>query len=159
MNQPIHEKNAIVVGERSAQVFSIRGERVMRDEDLARLYGVATGQLNQAVERNIEPFPSASLLSQIVISNDPVTISRRGGRRSPTRVFTEHADCNRREHRDRAGVRENAAQRTWAFGAAREDRSDGADVRQALELRRAAPAPLQGPLKNPVGFRAGDDAT
>ena len=33
-------------------VFFIRGERVMLDAELARLYGVTTGNLNKAVKRN-----------------------------------------------------------------------------------------------------------
>ena len=33
-------------------VFFIRGEKVMLDADLARLYGVTTGNLNKAVRRN-----------------------------------------------------------------------------------------------------------
>ena len=35
----------------------IRGKQVMLDRDLARLYGVETRVLNQAVQRNIERFP------------------------------------------------------------------------------------------------------
>ncbi len=57
-----------------------RGHRVMLDADLAVLYGVTTGALNQAVKRNAERFPGdfmfrltaeegAYLKSQIVISN------------------------------------------------------------------------------------------
>jgi len=55
----------------------IRGERVLLDADLARLYGVPTKALNQAVKRNAERFPpdfmfrlteaeARSLRSQIV---------------------------------------------------------------------------------------------
>jgi hypothetical protein len=36
----------------------IRGQRVMLDRDLAALYGVATGNLNKAVQRNLEWFPA-----------------------------------------------------------------------------------------------------
>jgi hypothetical protein len=35
----------------------VRGQRVMLDFDLARLYGVPTSALNQAVARNRERFP------------------------------------------------------------------------------------------------------
>ncbi len=35
----------------------IRGRQVILDADLARLYGVETKVLNQAVKRNIERFP------------------------------------------------------------------------------------------------------
>ena len=36
----------------------VRGERVMLDADLARLYGVETRALNRAVRRNAKRFPS-----------------------------------------------------------------------------------------------------
>ena len=38
-------------------VFHIRGEKVMFDADLAKLYGVTTKALNQAVRRNLSRFP------------------------------------------------------------------------------------------------------
>ena len=38
-------------------IHMIRGQQVMIDSDLARLYGVETRVLNQAVKRNIERFP------------------------------------------------------------------------------------------------------
>ena len=66
----------------------------MLDRDLAVLYGVSTGALNQAVRRNRERFPddfmfsldrkeSENLKSQTVISSW-------GGRRKPPSAFTEH---------------------------------------------------------------------
>ncbi len=77
------------------RILSIRGHRVMLDADLAVLYGVTTGALNQAVKRNLERFPGdfmfrltveegACLKSQIVISN-----GRGGRRRSLPLAFTE----------------------------------------------------------------------
>ena len=39
------------------KIYEIRGQRVMLDRDLAELYGVTTGALNQAVKRNKERFP------------------------------------------------------------------------------------------------------
>lgn len=41
-----------------AMIYTIRGQRVMLDSDLAKLYGVETKVLNQSVKRNIERFPS-----------------------------------------------------------------------------------------------------
>ena len=38
-------------------ILLIRGHRVILDHDLARLYGVTTKMLNQAVKRNVERFP------------------------------------------------------------------------------------------------------
>ena len=39
-------------------VLLIRGQRVMLDRDLAALYGVTTGNLNKAVQRDLERFPA-----------------------------------------------------------------------------------------------------
>ena len=76
-------------------ILTIRGQRVMLDSDLARIYGVTTSQLNQALKRNAGRFPTdfafqierqefANLISQSVIS------SSYGGRRTLPWVFTEH---------------------------------------------------------------------
>src|SRR5436309_11171815 len=90
-------------------VFFLRGEKVMFDADLARLYGVTTKALNQAVARNKNRFPEDfafrltrsefdalrsriatsspgqdRLRSQIVTSNNG-----RGGRRYRPYAFTE----------------------------------------------------------------------
>ena len=73
---------------------SVRGQRVILDADLARVFGVSTKQLNQAVKRNRERFPGdfafrlavqefESLKSQIV------TASKRNVRFRPF-AFTEH---------------------------------------------------------------------
>jgi ORF6N domain. len=76
-------------------ILFIRGEKVMLDTDLARLYGVATGAFNRAVKRNLSRFPddfmfqltaaeAKSLRCQIGTSN-----VGRGGRRYRPFVFTE----------------------------------------------------------------------
>ncbi len=77
-------------------IFLAHGHRVMLDADLARLYGVTTAALNQAVKRNADRFPEdfafqvtrqefTALMSQNVISK-----SGRGGRTKQPWVFTEH---------------------------------------------------------------------
>ena len=77
-------------------ILTIRGQRVILDQDLARLYGVSTKRLNEQVKRNRDRFPKdfmfqlefqevASLRSQIATSNAP-----KGGRRYRPYVFTEH---------------------------------------------------------------------
>jgi hypothetical protein len=49
---------ALVPRERIGQrILVIRGHNVLVDADLAELYGVATGTLNQAVKRNADRFP------------------------------------------------------------------------------------------------------
>lgn len=40
-------------------IYTVRGEQVMLDGDLAEIYGVETKVFNQAVKRNIERFPQA----------------------------------------------------------------------------------------------------
>lgn len=78
------------------RITEVRGAKVILDSDLAGLFGVATGALNQAVRRNPGRFPAefvfqltapefTNLRSQSVISN-----SGRGGRRSLPFAFTEH---------------------------------------------------------------------
>ena len=52
------ENNAIVpVGAIQSSILEIRSQKVILDADLAKLYGVTTGQLNQAIKRNSERFP------------------------------------------------------------------------------------------------------
>jgi len=87
------------------RILIVRGQRVLLDADLARLYGVETRALNQAVKRHPDRFPSefafqltsteqaeacgavppGALTSQLVISKPA-----RGGRRYLAWVFTEH---------------------------------------------------------------------
>jgi hypothetical protein len=49
---------AIPIERITRAILLIRGQKVMLDADLARLYGVETKALNRAVKRNIERFPS-----------------------------------------------------------------------------------------------------
>ena len=69
-------------------------ERVI-DFDLAALYGVTTGHLNQAVRRNADRFPSDfmfSLEAQEVVrlmSQNGISKAGRGGRRKPVLAFTQ----------------------------------------------------------------------
>ena len=41
-----------------SRIVTVRGQRVILSADLARVYGVATKALNQAVQRNVERFPT-----------------------------------------------------------------------------------------------------
>jgi hypothetical protein len=88
--------SALVPRERIEQtILVIRGHNVMLDSDLAQLYGVTVGRLNEAVKRNEDRFPGdfmfqltkpefENLKSQIAISS-----SKWGGRRHAPYVFTE----------------------------------------------------------------------
>lgn len=77
-----------------SSILLIRGQKVMLDRDLAEIYGVTTGNLNKAVERNVDRFPSDFMfrLSKNEFSNliFQFGTSRWGGTRKPPRVFTEH---------------------------------------------------------------------
>lgn len=77
-------------------IYVIRGQKVMLDSDLAKLYEVETRYLNKAVKRNIKRFPDdfmfkltddefKTLMFQIGTSMDG-----RGGRRKNPVVFTEN---------------------------------------------------------------------
>jgi hypothetical protein len=90
-------------------VFLVRDEKVMFDSDLAKLYGVTTKALNQAISRNIDRFPEdfafrltqrefEQMRSQIVtayptkdsLRSQIVTSKKgRGGRRYLSYAFTE----------------------------------------------------------------------
>jgi hypothetical protein len=40
-------------------IVTVRGEQVLIDQDIARLYGVTTGRLNEQAKRNIARFPES----------------------------------------------------------------------------------------------------
>ena len=79
-----------------SMILTIRGVRVMLDSDLAAIYGVTTGALNQALRRNVERFPSdfAFQVTQdefaVLISQSVISKPARGGRTKQPWVFTEH---------------------------------------------------------------------
>ncbi len=50
-------KSVIPLESIEQRVLMLRGHKVLLDRDLARLYGVETRALNQAVKRNRERFP------------------------------------------------------------------------------------------------------
>ena len=51
--------NELIPEERiESKIFLIRGQKVMLDHDLAELYQVQTGRLNEQVKRNIDRFPA-----------------------------------------------------------------------------------------------------
>jgi hypothetical protein len=88
------KRKLIPIGRIAQSIHLLRGQKVMLDSDLAALYGVTTGNLNKAVTRNRDRFPSdfcfrlrrdeaKRLIFQIGISNS------RGGRRHLPYVFTE----------------------------------------------------------------------
>lgn len=89
------------------RIYEVRGERVMFDFDIARLYEVETRVLNQSVKRNIERFPDdfmfrlnilefgqfrnevAMLEEQNMLSQTVMTYSSKRPNSSPPFAFTE----------------------------------------------------------------------
>jgi hypothetical protein len=101
----VKNSQLIIPVERIEQaIYLTRGQKIMLDADLALLYGVSVGRLNEAVRRNTQRFPAdfmfqltkdefeelrtqierLHLKSQIAISS-----SGWGGRRHPPHAFTE----------------------------------------------------------------------
>ena len=81
-------------------IYVIRNQQVMIDSDLAVLYQVDTGRLNEAVKRNLSRFPEkfrfqltkeeyANLKSQSAISSLNRNGNTYGGRRTLPYAFTE----------------------------------------------------------------------
>lgn len=75
------------------KIYVFRGKKVMMDRDLARLYGVETKRLNEAVRRNMERFPEDFMfqLSKQETENlrSQFATSSWGGRRYGLLAFTE----------------------------------------------------------------------
>ena len=76
-------------------IYSVRGKQVMVDSDLAELYKVTTGRLNEQVKRNLNRFPSQFMFQltddeyKSLISQNAISKKGRGGRRTLPYVFTE----------------------------------------------------------------------
>ncbi len=98
----------------SGRIFTIRGQRVILDADLARLYGTTTKVFNQAISRNASRFPAdfafrikpeefAALRSQIATLNAEVTDKR------PVEAnWSQFVTSSKSAHR-------GAKYRPWAF--------------------------------------------
>ena len=57
------------------RIYTVRGEHVMIDRDLAYLYGVENRSLRQAVRRNMEKFPDDFLFKLTEVESNDVIIS------------------------------------------------------------------------------------
>lgn len=84
----MREESIIPVEQIASRIYMIRRQKVMLDRDLAELYGVPTGRLNEQVKRNINRFPSDFMFqlskkemedwkSQIARSNPSLKMSLR----------------------------------------------------------------------------------
>ena len=77
-----------------SKIFTIRGQQVMLDRDLAELYQVNTKRLNEQVKRNIDRFPEKFMFQltkeEFEILKSQFATSSWGGVRKLPFVFTEH---------------------------------------------------------------------
>jgi phage regulator Rha-like protein len=77
-------------------ILPIRGDKIIIDSDLARIYGVTTRRLNEQVKRNIDRFPRDFMFRltprefDVLISQFATSKPGRGGRRKLPYAFTEH---------------------------------------------------------------------
>ena len=98
------EKNEIIVSELNnetieSMIYILRGQKVMLDFELAKIYGYETKAFNQQVKRNIKKFPDDLMFilskdevkglerSQIVTSE--LWADGKGGRAYTPHAFTE----------------------------------------------------------------------
>jgi hypothetical protein len=95
MSSP-HATQLIPIERVEKLIHLARGEKVLLDADLARLYGVTTGALNRAVKRNNSRFPADFMFeltageAQILKCQIGISSSGHGGRRrSLPYAFTE----------------------------------------------------------------------
>lgn len=76
-------------------IYVIRGQKVMLDSDLAKLYEVETSALNRQVRRNIKRFPDDFMFQltkhelEFLICQNGISKQGRGGRTKQPLVFTE----------------------------------------------------------------------
>ena len=101
--EPARNESAIIASNDAQirdMIYTVRGQQVMLDSDLAELYEVETGALNRAAKRNEDRFPEdfrfrltddeyENLRCQIGISSDDLQKFAAGGRRYMPYVYTE----------------------------------------------------------------------
>ena len=77
----------------AASIIYLRGQKVMLDADLARLYGIETKVLTRAVRRNAVRFPPDFMFQltnqELVLLRRQIGTSSWGGRRHLPYAFTE----------------------------------------------------------------------
>ena len=179
--QPLNTTRLVPIERVERLIHLVRDEKVLLDADLARLYGVTTGNLNKAVRRNQQRFPSdfmfqlsdeeaASLIFQSGRSK------QRGGRRHNPHAFTEQGVAMLSSVlRSECAVQVNVAimrafvslRRMLAGNQALarklaelEHRLEGHDssIRSLFEAIRQLMAPPPAPPKPEIGFHVKEDS-
>jgi hypothetical protein len=181
----MNEKALGVVENIGPLIRTIRGEKVLLDSDLAKIYGVPTKAFNRQVKRNAQKFPAdfmfqltpkefESLRRQIGTSN------KRGGRRFLPYAFTENGAIMAAnvlnspeavrmsvfvvrafvQMRDLLGSTKELAKQLAALEKKLTDRLDGHEVAIIEVLRRVMdildpPPSPPGAPRREIGFHVG----
>jgi hypothetical protein len=93
---PKKKEGEKIVKETTQSIIKIRGQSVIIDSDLAKIYGVETRRLNEQVNRNKQKFPPDFMFQLTKAEFDDlkshfaISKSDWGGRRTLPLVFTEH---------------------------------------------------------------------
>ncbi len=164
-------------------IHLVRGEKVLLDANLAKLYGVTTGALNRAVRRNDSRFPpdfmfqlSAAEAASLKCQSGISSWGHGGRRRSLPYAFTEQgvamlSSVLRSERAVQVNVaimRAFVSLRRMLAGnealarklAELERRLEGHDasIRSLFEAIRQLMAPPPAPLRREIGFHVKEDA-
>jgi len=75
-------------------IIEVRGQKVLLDSDVAKIYGVETKRINEAVRNNLEKFPNESYMFEITKEEwqnlkSKLSTSSWGGKRKLPKAFTE----------------------------------------------------------------------
>lgn len=134
------EKSTVLFEVIEQKIFLLRGKRVIIDRDLAKLYGVSTKILNQAVKRNKDRFPEDFMFpfSHEEIrwwkSENSISQEAWGGIRHVPLAFTEQGIAMLSSVlRSKRAVSVNV-QIMRTFIRLREYMRDNSDIRRKLEL-------------------------
>ncbi len=97
-------QNRLTVGRLGQLIYEIRGQRVMLDSDLAKIYGVETKDLNRAVKRNRSRFPKDFVFQLTAEDSKRLrcqtgTLKSAGSRRAALRSQTVILKSGRGQHR------------------------------------------------------------
>jgi hypothetical protein len=124
------------------RILRVREQRVLLDVDLARLYGVETRALNQAVKRNLDRFPeefSFTLSRKEILSISQTVISFQNLKFvKSVRAFTEHGALQAANTLNSAQAAQMSVYIIRAFVKMREElTSDAAILRRLAEIDRS----------------------
>lgn len=160
-------------------ILLVRGQRIMLDADLARLYGVTTKRLNEQVKRNRDRFPDDFMVQLSVAEKREVVancdhLKRLKFSRTRPYAFTEHgaimaANVVNTPRAIQVGVyvvRAFVKLRAWLASHAElalklaelERRVESHDeaIRSLVAAIRQLMEPPPTPKRRPIGFHSGE---